>query len=192
MALHSEGLDISDWELVLPTVMHSLRTLLCTSTNETPHERMMKFRRRSSLGCSLPSWILDKGKVLVKRHVKQSKYDPSCDEAEIVSVNPTHARVRFANGREGPVSLKHLAPMPQSNNPDLQTVFPTESEHSGSTVECCEDVQGVTGGDVGEMGIDCDEVVESSGNDCKGDANELRRSSRVNKGVAPDRYKAEF
>ena len=27
------------WEKVLPEVLHSVRTLLCTTTNSTPHER---------------------------------------------------------------------------------------------------------------------------------------------------------
>ena len=39
LALRTKGMEISRWESVLPQVLHSLRSLLCTATNETPHER---------------------------------------------------------------------------------------------------------------------------------------------------------
>ena len=115
LALYSEKLDKTLWEHVLPVVLHSLRTLLCTATNQTPHERLFSFHRRSATGSSLPSWLLNKGKVLVKRHVRHSKYEPLCDEVDLVAINPTHARVRFPCGREASVSLRHLAPLPNSD-----------------------------------------------------------------------------
>ncbi len=37
--LHSHGLDVSYWEEILPMALHSIRSLLCTATNSTPHER---------------------------------------------------------------------------------------------------------------------------------------------------------
>ena len=39
LAVKSRKLHILQWELVLPDVLHSIRSLLCTTTNETPHER---------------------------------------------------------------------------------------------------------------------------------------------------------
>ena len=39
LALKTRKLETSYWELVLPDVLHSLRSLLCTATNATPHER---------------------------------------------------------------------------------------------------------------------------------------------------------
>ena len=122
LALYSEKLDKTLWEHVLPVVLHSLRTLLCTATNQTPHERLFSFHRRSATGSSLPSWLLNKGKVLVKRHVRHSKYEPLCDEVDLVAINPTHARVRFPCGREASVSLRHLAPLPNSDR-NLQLFF---------------------------------------------------------------------
>ena len=38
LALKSKKLSTQKWEAVLPDVMHSLRSLLCTATNATPHE----------------------------------------------------------------------------------------------------------------------------------------------------------
>ena len=55
LALKSRGLDIAKWELVLPEVLHSQRSLLCTSTNATPHELFFNFYRKSCCGFTLPS-----------------------------------------------------------------------------------------------------------------------------------------
>ena len=48
LALKGHGLPDSQWELVLPDVLHSIRSLLSTATNTTPHERFFSFERRSS------------------------------------------------------------------------------------------------------------------------------------------------
>lgn len=64
LALKSHSLPDSHWDLVLPDVLHSLRSLLCTSTNTTPHERFFAFQRRSTHGNSLPSWLMSPGPVL--------------------------------------------------------------------------------------------------------------------------------
>ena len=47
--------------------------------------------------------------------MRHSKYEPLCDEVDLVAINPTHARVRFPCGREASVSLRHLAPLPNSD-----------------------------------------------------------------------------
>ena len=57
LALKERDLPISKWEVVLPQVLHSMRSLLCTTTNETPHERFFDFQRRSVLGVSVPTWL---------------------------------------------------------------------------------------------------------------------------------------
>ena len=40
LALKSRGLGPEQWEIALPDVLNSIRSLLCTSINATPHERM--------------------------------------------------------------------------------------------------------------------------------------------------------
>ena len=112
LALFSKNWPTTHWEHVVPVVLHSQRSLLCTATNETPHERLFSFARRTASGPSLPSWLLQKGPVLVKRHVRRSKYEPLVDEVELVSCTPTHAKVKYPCGREDSVSLRHLAPLP--------------------------------------------------------------------------------
>jgi hypothetical protein len=88
LALRSANLPDSRWELVLAHALHSIRSLLCTSTNATPHKRFFNFHRRSSYGVSLPSWM-QSGPVLLRRFVRTSKNDPLVDEVELTDVNPT-------------------------------------------------------------------------------------------------------
>ena len=111
LALKSRSLPIEKWEVVLPDALHSIRSLLSTATNMTPHERVFYFTRRLASGQGLPSWLVNSEKALLKRHVRKSKYEPLVDEVKLVDVNTTYARVRHADGREDTVSTKHLAPL---------------------------------------------------------------------------------
>ena len=108
--LKSRKLETGQWESVLMDALHSIRSLLCTATNCTPHERMFQHPRKSTSGNSLPSWLLTPGPVYMKRNVRSSKFDPLVDEVELLSANPQYAHVRLQNGRETTVSLRQLAP----------------------------------------------------------------------------------
>ena len=110
LSLNDKGLSPKYWQSVLPDVLHAIRSLLCTATNETPHERLFGFTRTSSTGASLPSWLTEGETVLLKRHVRLNKTDPYVDEVELVHTNPSYAHIKHSNGREAVVSLKHLAP----------------------------------------------------------------------------------
>ena len=99
-----QNLPITKWEYVLPLVLHSVRSLLCTTTNTTPHERFLNFQRRSVLGISVPSWFSSTRTVLDRRHHRQNKYDPLVEEADLIHVTPQYGHVRFRNGRETTVS----------------------------------------------------------------------------------------
>ena len=88
----------SNWEAVLPEALHAVRFLLCTTTNATPHERFFNFDRRSMLGRSLPSWLIQSGPVLLKRFVR-NKSQPLVDAVELLEVNPNFAQIRFPDGR---------------------------------------------------------------------------------------------
>ena len=110
MSLKSKNLPLKNWQDVLPDVLHSVRSLLCTATNETPHERFFGFSRRSSAGASIPTWLASPGPVYIKRQVRTSKMDPLVDEVELLQANPHYAHVRYPDGRETTVATKHLAP----------------------------------------------------------------------------------
>jgi len=114
----TNGYDKHGWEKVLPAALHSIRSLLCTATNATPHERMFGHMRRTPSGETLPVWLTKPGPVLLKRHVKKSKYDPSVDEATLLEANPNYAHVRLKSGAEKTVSLRDLAPIGGDTTPD--------------------------------------------------------------------------
>ena len=105
MALKSRDLPTKCWQIVLPDVLHSIRSLLSTATNLTPHERLFNFARRSSTGGSLPTWLCIPGPLLLKRHVRHNNAEPLVDQVELLQANP-----QFAYGRETTVSIRHLAP----------------------------------------------------------------------------------
>ena len=68
--------------------LHSVRTLLCTATNETPHERMFRFQWKVTFGRAMPTWLLREGSALLRRHVR-SKSDPLCDNVLLLEANPS-------------------------------------------------------------------------------------------------------
>ena len=105
----------SAWEIVLPEVLHSVRSLLCTVTNATPHKRFLKFDRRSMLGRSLPHWLVQPGTVLLRRFIR-NKNQPRVDTVELIEANSNFAHIRFPDGRESTVSVSDLAPMVSRHN----------------------------------------------------------------------------
>ena len=129
LSLKSRKLEINQWETVLYDALHAIRSLLCTETNCTPHERMFNFARRSTEGNSLPTWLLTPGPVFMKRNVRASKFDPLVDEVELLSANPQYAFVRLKNGKETTVSLRQLAPIGDV----VELAEPVESESNGPT-----------------------------------------------------------
>ena len=110
LALESRDLPPSNWEQVLPDALHSIRSLLCTATNSTPHDRMFNFQRRSSSGHSVPSWLTSADKAYLRKRVRQSKYDPLVEEVEVLHANPQYAHVLLPSGIESTVSIRDLAP----------------------------------------------------------------------------------
>ena len=119
----SRNIDIKHWETVLPDALHAIRSLLCTATNATPHERMFNHLRRSASGQSLPSWLTP-GPVYLKQHVRKSKYDKLVKKVELLEANPNYAHIRHEDGRETTVSLRDIAPYVEDsneNNPHTET-----------------------------------------------------------------------
>ena len=170
LALDGRGLPITAWPDVLPEALHAIRSLLCTATNATPHERMFAFERRSASGSSLPSWLLQPGDVLLKRFGNKSKYDPAVDVVELLEANQNFAHVRFHDGREDTVALRNLAPCPRRGE---QMPGKDESLLSPDATESA------------ECQVASPEPDASQDSEC-GTPTLLRRSQRVSKPV--DRY----
>ncbi|KRY38399.1 Actin, acrosomal process isoform [Trichinella spiralis] len=101
---------IEQWEEVIGLALHSLRTLLSTATNGTPHERLFGYPRQTLTGTSLPTWLTTPGIVLMRRLNRTNKHDPLVEEVELLEANPKYAHVRLSDGRETTESLRHLAP----------------------------------------------------------------------------------
>ena len=120
LALASAKLPVEQWEKVLPDVLHSIRSLLSTATNTTPHERFFNFPRKSSQGTSLPSW-LSPGPVLLRKFVRSNKNDDLVEQVELTQANPRYAHIRYNDGRESSVSLADLAPCPR-NSTDTENI----------------------------------------------------------------------
>ena len=109
LSLRTLNMPDSCWEQVLPTVLHSIRSLLCVATNCTPHERLFQYSRKSSNGYTLPAWLTSPGsKVLLRRFVR-NKSDPLVDMVELLEANPNFAKIKYPNGRESTVSTGDLA-----------------------------------------------------------------------------------
>ena len=111
LALKNCNLPIFKWDILLSEALHAIRSLLCTATNETRHERFLKFNRHSMLGSSVPTWLHKPGPVLLKQHVCSSKYEPIVDKVELIHAIPSYARVRLPGGREATESLCDVAPI---------------------------------------------------------------------------------
>ena len=107
LALKSVNLPDSQWELALPGALHSITSLLTTSTDSTPHER---FQRRSSHGTSMPSWPMSPSPVLLRRFIRANKNDLLVDQVDLQEANLTYAHVCYLDGRKYTVSFRDLAP----------------------------------------------------------------------------------
>ena len=114
--LKSRKLPVEKWEVVLPEAMDSIRSLLCTSTNQTPHSRFFNFTRRSTQGRSLPEWLCKPGTVLLRKFVRSGKNDDVVRKVELIDANPMYARIRHSDGREANVSLQDLARCPTADD----------------------------------------------------------------------------
>ena len=178
--------------LVLPDVLHALRSFLCTATNATPHELFFNFYRKSCCGFSLPSWLSEPGPVLLRNFVRTQKNDDLVQKVYLTEANPTFARVRFPDGRESTVALKDLAPCPSSSNDsqvrDVGDVNVNQNDNN-DLPEYAGDVTDFSH----MMDINGTETshVESVNSNNNGDPSRVaRRSTRINKGVPPIRYGA--
>ena len=113
LALRSNNLPVSCWETVLQEALHSLLSLLNTTTNATPHELFFNFIRRSPCGKSLPAWLCSRGLVMLRKFVQLNKNNDLVEEVQLLDANPSYANIRYSDGREGNVSISDLSPCPR-------------------------------------------------------------------------------
>ena len=123
LGLQSKQLPIKYWEIMLPDALHSIRSLINTTTNETPHERLFNYQHKSTSGSSIPSCLSNPGKVLLKKFVQNSKYDQSVLQVDLIDANPQFAHIQYPDRRESTVSIKHLAPLTPRIQMDPEVSF---------------------------------------------------------------------
>lgn len=112
LLLHSHKMDMSNWETMLPTALHSIRSLLNTSTNCTPYESFFNYQRRlgSIRRKVLPSWLINPGPVLLKNFEKFSKNDDLVKRVELLEAKPHYALIKSQRGNIKTVSTQNMAP----------------------------------------------------------------------------------
>ena len=84
IALKTHQLPVKYRHEVKSDALHSVKSLLCTATNATPHERLFSFQRKSISGQAMPTWLTTPGPILLQRHVRNSKFEPLVDEGELI------------------------------------------------------------------------------------------------------------
>ena len=91
--------------------LSSIRSLLCTATNSTPHDRLLNFPRASVTGIDLPEFLLQPGGTILHRRHVRGKGDPLVQPVKLVqTITPHYARIEFPDGHMDTVSTHHLAP----------------------------------------------------------------------------------
>ena len=178
-ALKSRQLPTTHWEAVLSDALHSIGSLLCTSINCTPQERMFNHSRRSVNGSTIPSW-LKPGPIYVKKHVR-NKNDPEAEEADLIEANPTYAHVRFRNGRETTVSIRDTALCVASDVANSETVRNRDEPavgHGAPPDFCVNDVNNECNNDASndDVSVISENVSEVSGSNVES-SNAPRRST---------------
>ena len=89
----------------------SIRTLLSTATNTTPHDRLFKFPRSSITGTDLPSFLKAPGECILFKRMVRNKNDPLVDKVKLIeTLSPYVAKIEHPNGKIDTVSTRHLAP----------------------------------------------------------------------------------
>ena len=131
LALEDCQISWEDWELVLPDALHSIRSLICTSTRETPHSRIFSFERKSTSGPGVPKWLLESegSPIWVRNFSRRAKSDPRVKPATLIEAFPRYARVEFENGRIDSISLDDIAPKGSYvNGADPEVVFESKND----------------------------------------------------------------
>ena len=113
--------SLDQWDEELNMALMNIRTLACrTINNESPHNRLFAFTRRTALKngdlqdhylADVPEWMSPASPVYVKNFVRNRKDDPLVKEARIVKViSPQHALVSYPQtNRVDTVATKYIA-----------------------------------------------------------------------------------
>ena len=115
LELEQNRLSIHQWDTVVETALASIRALINTSTNETPHNRMFAFERTRVFN---DSDYVEAEKVMYLRKFVRNKSEPLvAEKVTIINYNQTYSDILHADGRHDRVSNNDLSPCP--NMPEV-------------------------------------------------------------------------
>ena len=109
ISLHFRNIKLSGWEDILPDAFHSIRSILCSTTNVTSHERLFKYTHKSTFRTPIPTWAKP-GSIFIRNHTKSSKYDPPVTPATLLEIKPHDAYVHLPSGVKITVNIRDIAP----------------------------------------------------------------------------------
>jgi len=95
-----------------------MRSFQCISSNITSQKHFFALARRSAHGTALPTWLASTQKVILRRFVRTSKFDPVVDEVDLIDANPIYVHIRHNDSGESTMSLRDIASCPPFNNDD--------------------------------------------------------------------------
>ena len=188
LQIQSGKLRDCDWNLCINDALYSIRSLLCTATNQTPHERFFSFKRFVPLKQTLPSYLMEPGSVYLRKFVR-NKSDPLVDEVYLHEADAKKALIEYPSGRLDTVSTKDIAPtgdIPDSfsEGNNQSTIEMTSNEDTATNNESLSEKNSeILSNKDANFGSDNEPLSSESDLDEPGPV--LRRSSRVRK--APDR-----
>ena len=96
--------------------LHSICSLLSIPLTVLHTNAYSISKKKSATGDSIPTRLTRSKLALLKRHLRGSKYEPLVETVDILEVNTNYAHVRFNNGRETAVSLRHIASLGDGMN----------------------------------------------------------------------------
>ena len=110
--LTDQPLPDSAWPSVLGKALHCIRSLINTTTGDTPHDRFCTFTRRH---CPAPNSTIASGNYAwLRRHIHH-KSDPSGDLVKTVAAYPGYAVISRDGQSMDTVNWRHLAPHPDQH-----------------------------------------------------------------------------
>lgn len=129
-AIQSKNVPLSQQETGLLQALHSIRTLMCTFTNQTPHEHLFSHDMKLASGVSLDE------------QPGAHPYVPFCkmkenslvEKVQLLRCKPKYANLQYSYGREDMMPTHPLTPSGQTSEPWAVDYFNT-SEAPVSIVE---------------------------------------------------------
>lgn len=102
-------IGINQWDTVLDRSLHSIRSLISTATNATPHERLFSFARSQFV---TNHFTFEVDKFMYLKKFVRNKSEPLVERVEVVNRNPNYTEILHGNGRFDRVSNNDLSPCP--------------------------------------------------------------------------------